>query len=201
MSILGGGGGGGDIGPEEGTEQPTPSEPPPDDWNAQFTAIVSGISGGMHWQVSEPELDAAAGTTGEPDRTILDGRDVVRWRHQEPDTAEARQLRRELRRQQRAEELALFLEEQARREAEFAADTEHFVPPPPPPLPRLRRRTVGALLLLVLGGAFLALPGLLPVTLEWALVLSIGSILAGGAILAKGLRHQHREGWDDGAEV
>ena len=40
-------------------------EPPADDWNAQFTAIVSGISGSMRWEVTDQELDDGARGDGD----------------------------------------------------------------------------------------------------------------------------------------
>jgi len=187
-------------------------EPPADDWNAQFTAIVSGISGSMRWQATEQDLDEAAATGSPVADDDADSTEPPRypramdtlWTDAEPDSAESRRLRRELRRQERAEELAAHLQAQADFEAEMAADTEHFVPPPPPPLPRLRRRTVAALLLIAVGILLLAWPALVPAPLDLIVVVGLVLILGGGAILVAGMR-RHRgapgEGWDDGAEV
>lgn len=183
-------------------------EPPADDWNAQFTAIVSGISGSMRWEVSGDDLDAHAADQdaddvgGEPP-SYPRAPDSI-WTDTESDTAEARRLRRELRRQERAEALAAHLDAQAEFDAEMAADTEHFVPPPPPPLPKPRRRTVAALLLIALGILLLAWPALLPAPTDLLVVLALLLILGGAAILVAGMR-RHRgepgEGWDDGAQV
>ncbi len=198
----------GDQGPHDGSHRPVPSEPPPDDWNAQFTAIVSGISGSMRWEATADDLDESAAQHGQQDRSAPHRFETAPgniWAPPPPDTAEDRRLRRELRRQQRAAELAAHLEAEAAREAEMAADTEHFVPPDPPPLPRLKRRTVGALVLIAAGLLLLIWPEALPVSIELIFVLALLLILGGGAILVLGMRHHRhgdpREGWDDGAEV
>ncbi len=192
-------------------------EPPADDWNAQFTAIVSGISGSMRWETGadqsadSPERRDPAYPRAEPadlgshDGDRYDGdRYDTDWYDDDTDTAESRRLRRELRRQERSEELAAHLQAQADAEAEMAADEEHFVPPPPPPLPRLRRRTVGALLLIVTGILLLSWPALLPASTDLIVVLALLLIMGGAGILVAGMR-RHRgepgEGWDDGAEV
>ena len=57
MSIAGAPLGRGDHEHDDG--RATPSGEPPLDWNAQFTAIVSGISGSMHWEATPQELDGA----------------------------------------------------------------------------------------------------------------------------------------------
>lgn len=184
-------------------------EPPAEDWNAQFTAIVSGISGSMRWEATADDLDAgAAGAQGSADpsgeRPSYPRAPDSIWTDDEADTAESRRFRRELRRQERADALAAHLQAQAEFEAAMAADDEHFVPPPPPPLPKLRRRTVVALLLIALGILLLAWPSLLPASFELIMVLALVLVLGGAAILVAGMR-RHRgqpgEGWDDGAEV
>lgn len=209
----------GDQGPHDGSNRPVPAEPPPDNWDAQFTAIVSGITGSMRWEATTDDLDAGAAdaarqdagesggaTGGAPDWVPSPGPypRLDTWRNEQPDTAESRRLRRELRRQERAAALAAHLQAKAELEAELAADDEHFVPPPPPPLPRLRRRTVAALLLIAVGILLLAWPALLPAAFEVTLVLALLLILGGASVLVAGMR-RHRgepgEGWDDGAEV
>lgn len=194
----------GDQGPHDGSNRPMPSEPPPDDWNAEFTAIVSGISGSMRWEATGDDLDTHAEESdraqGEQAPAVFEGP----WYEDAQDTAESRRFRRELRRQERADALAAHLQAKAEFEAEMAADDEHFVPPPPPPLPRLRRRTVAALLLIALGILLLAWPALLPVPFDAIMVLALALILGGATVLVIGMR-RHRgepgEGWDDGAEV
>lgn len=195
----------GDQGPHDGSHRPVPSEPPPDDWNAEFTAIVSGISGSMRWEVTDTELDRTATEEPTRQRPRHDQYDTAPdsiWVNAEPDTAQDRKLRRELRRQERAEAYAAHLEAEAEREAEHAADTEHFVPPEPPPLPRPHRRTIGAILLIAAGILMLAWPTLVPVSAELIFVVALLLILGGGALLVMGIRHHRpRDGWDDGAEV
>jgi hypothetical protein len=215
MSIMGYPTDPGDQGPHDGSNRPVPSEPPPDDWNAKFTAIVSGISGGMRWEVSDPELDDEAGSDadgadadpgngGHPAHPPVYPRArEIPWTS-ETDTPETRRLRREIRRQERADALAAHLQAKAEFEAEMAADEEHYVPPVPPPIPRPKRRTVAALLLLAVGILLLAWPTLLPVSGDLNVVLSLILILGGLTILVLGMRRQHGapgEGWDDGAEV
>ena len=188
----------------DGSERGGSGEPPAEDWNAQFTAIVSGISGSMRWAATADDLDAHA---AEADRAPVEQAPPVfegPWFGESDDTAESRRLRREMRRQERADALAAHLQAQAEFEAEMAADDEHFVPPPPPPLPRLRRRTVAALLLIALGILLLAWPALLPVSYDVIMVLALLLILGGATVLVIGMRRYRGapgEGWDDGAEV
>jgi hypothetical protein len=181
------------------------------DVDARFTAIVSGISVDMHWDVPETDLDARASDRRElsgwgigPDGAgYFDDLDDDLY-DDGSDSAESRRLRRELRRQERAEALAAHLEAQAELEAEMAADDEHFVPPPPPPLPRLRRRTVGALLLIAAGILLLAWPQLLPADTDLIMVVSLLLMFSGAGVLVAGMRRHRGEpgdGWDDGAEV
>jgi hypothetical protein len=194
----------GDQGPHD-DGRATPAGGPPDDWDREFTAIVSGISGDMRWEASTEELDrkaeddAARGTgiRRAPDSIWDDaGSDVFE------DTAEDRRLRRELRRAERAESLAAFQQAQQELAAAREADTEHFVPPEPPPMPPLRRRTVGALALIVMGLVLVMFPALLPASFELIAVLGALLILGGGALLATGIRrHRTDDGWDDGSRV
>lgn len=188
----------------------TPAGEPPSDWDAQFTAIVSGISGSMRWGTTADELDAHAveaadaAASDAPTNQARPG-DFPRapdsiWTVAPADTAEDRRMRRELRRAERAAELAAFQQAQAEVEAARAADTEHYVPPPPPPLPKLRRRTAGALVLMVVGLALLVFPWLLPAPFEMIAVLGLLSLLGGAAILIQGMRSSRGDP-DDGAQV
>ena len=182
----------------------TPAGGPPSDWDKQFTAIVSGISGDMRWEVTTEELDEQAadhaahpgGFTRAPDSIWDDDVDTA------PDTAEERRMRRELRRAERAESLAAFQRAQEELAAARAADTEHFVPPEPPPMPRLKRRTVGAIAMIVMGLVLVMFPALLPASFELIAVLGALLILLGGALLPTGIRrHRNDVGWDDGSRV
>lgn len=174
----------------------TPAGGPPDDWNAQFTAIVSGISGTMRWEATVGELDeqatagTAAGFTRAPDSI---------WADAVPDTADERRLRREMRRAERAEELAAFRQAQEELAAAREADTEHYEPPAPPPIPRPSRRTVGALLLMVMGLALIIFPALLPAPYELIAVAGLGMLFGGGWMLIARMRRH--PGDDDGARV
>lgn len=187
----------------------TPAGGPPDDWDRQFTAIVSGISGDMRWEVSTEELDEKAADDATriadipraPD-SIWDDAAFNAGADADPDTADDRRLRRELRRAERAESLAAFRQAQEELAAAREADTEHFVPPEPPPMPRLQRRTVGALALIVAGLVLVVFPALLPASFELITALGALLILGGGALLATGIRRHHTDdGWDDGSRV
>jgi hypothetical protein len=183
------------------------------DFDAEFSAIVSGISGQMQWDATTEELDAAAsenviGVPAEP--PAVSGPDP--WAPRPPsgtglgsfDTADDRKRRREMRRLEREAELEAFQQAQAEIQAARDADDAHFEPPPPPPLPRPKRRTVGAVLLIVAGFLMLAWPGLLAVAGDVTLVLGLLLILAGLGLLLFGLRRRRGEpgdGWDDGAVV
>lgn len=190
-------------------------EPPPDNWDAQFTAIVSGISSGIQWTVADPrqesetsadaqalsELDDNAATAG-----FIKAPDTI-WRDAiatppVPETAEERRLRRQQRRAEREADYAAFAAAQAELAAAYEADTEHFEPPPPPPFPRPHRRTIGGILLLVLGVLILITPALLPGSLEFALIAAFIIIIGGVALIISARRHRPpRPVYDDGAEV
>lgn len=192
---------------------PDPDGPRQFDFDAEFSAIVSGISGQMEWDATADELDAAASehvveAPAEPPAPA--GPDP--WAPRPPssagfagyDTAEDRKRRRELRRLEREAELEAFQQAQAEIQAERDADEAHFEPPPPPPLPRPKGRTVGAVLLIVAGLVLLGWPGLLAVASDVTLVLSLLLVLAGLTLLLFGLRRRHGDsgdGWDDGAVV
>jgi hypothetical protein len=80
-------------------------------------------------------------------------------------------------------------------------DEDHYVPPPPPPLPRLAGATILGLLLIaaalvVLGfGATLGMAGGLP------LIVGLGGLIGGGAVLLTRVRDFRREDDDDGAAI
>lgn len=196
----------GDQGPHD-DGRATPAGGPPDDWDKQFTAIVSGISGDMRWEASAAEMDEKAADDAAHRPSIPRAPDSI-WTDAvgdvAPDTADDRRLRRELRRAERAESLAAFQQAQEELAAARAADTEHFVPPEPPPMPRPKRRTVGALALIVMGLVLVVFPALLPASFELITVLGALLILGGGALLATGIRRHHADpgdGWDDGSRV
>lgn len=185
----------------------TPAGGAPDDWDKQFSDIVSGISGDMRWAATVEELDhdatLGAAEAPAPHRDIPRAPDSI-WTDAAPDTAADRRLRREMRRAERAESLAAFQEAQDELAAARAADTEHFVPPEPPPIPKPKRRTVAALVLIGMGLLLIIFPALLPAPLELIAVLGALLVLGGGALLLAGIRrHQggHGDGWDDGSQV
>lgn len=176
----------------------TPAGGPPNDWDKEFGAIVSGITGDMHWAATAEDLDRAADTEAAAPRPITRAPDSI-WVDAAPDTAEARRQRRELRRAEREESLAAFRQAQEEVAAARAADTEHFVPPEPPPMPRLKRRTVGALAMIVIGLVLVIFPVLLPAPLELVAVFGALLILGGAAVLLAGIRNHHGDGWDSGS--
>jgi hypothetical protein len=78
-------------------------------------------------------------------------------------------------------------------------DDEHYVPPPPPPLPRLSGRTILAIALMAVSIAVLALGGYLGLGTDLTLLLGIGGLLVGAALLATRLRADRDEDDGDGA--
>lgn len=188
-----------------------------DDIEREFSAIVAG------WEPRQ-DVPAAPAVGGPPapalrdepdvDTTQIGGGDGAEWNQRlrpEPpawpsqrSAAEARRLRRRMRRAEREAEVAAFEEERARKEAEYAADTEHFVPPPAPPMVWPTIRTTMAILL-VLGGIFLLLgPNVLTLSATGTVLLSAALVIGGGVLLLLGLRRHHGEpgdGWDDGSAV
>jgi len=168
------------------------SDPTDDDVDAAFAAIVSGFAAETRWS----NLAEAGPEAGAKRHPSAGGRIA--------ESGEERARRRELRRLERAEEVAAFAAEQANIEAERAADEAHFEPPEPPPLPKPKGRTVGALLLLAAGIALLARPGLLAVSADLALVLALLFIVGGVTLLLTGIwqrRHSQDADGDDGAVV
>lgn len=169
--------------------------------DAQFAAIISGISGEMSWGATTRELDstplpAAWDPRAETDTGSSDGSQA----------AKERERRRALRKALRAEEVAVFESGQAQSQADLQSDDSHFVPPEPPPLARPKRRTVGALLLMAVGLVMIVRPGLFQVGPDVVLVLGITWLIGGFGMLIHGLRPratdpEDGDGWDDGARL
>lgn len=113
--------------------------------------------------------------------------------------------RRAERRERRAGEVADLAAQNARKEAEYAQDEEHFVPPDPPPFPRPRVRTMVAVLVMLLAVALVVGPNLLNVSANTVLVLAIALFVGGGALLIDGMRSRRgdneADGWDDGSRL
>lgn len=195
--------------PEGVDPEPTDRQQSAAEVDAQFAAIVSGISSQMSWGTTVQELDTAATAGTAPAAgPVGHGTDPTAA---EPgpagsETALERQRRRNLRRAERAEEVEMFEAGRADSEAELRADDAHFVPPDPPPLPRPGRRTVVALLLLAVGLVLMVRPGLLQISPDAVLILGIGCLLGGFGLLVHGLRPRasdpdDAQGWDDGARL
>ena len=196
------------------------SEASDDDIDAAFAAIVSGITTDASWTPLTGIGPTGGGPTGSGPTDFGPAADTghqadsgpqagVR-RHPSgggarPDTGEERARRRELRRLERAEEVAAYEAQQAEIQAERDADEAHFEPPEPPPLPRPKGRTIGAVLMLIFGVILLARPGLLAVGFDLSLVIAVVLILGGVTVLLTGIWRRRAtaeaDGWDDGAEV
>lgn len=184
--------GGGPEGPSWSGESSWRSDPSDDAVDAAFAAIVSGFAAEARWS----NLADAGPEAGAQRHPSAGGRTT--------DTGAERARRRELRRLERAEEVAAYAAEQAQIEAERAADEAHFEPPEPPPLPKPKGRTVGAVLLVAAGIALLARPGLLAVSADLALILAVLCIVGGVTLLLTGIwqrRHSQDADGDDGAVV
>ncbi len=191
------------------------SETSDDDIDAAFAAIVSGITTDASWTPLTGSGPTGIGPTGfGPDadtgQQADSGPQAGAQRHPSgggarPDTGEERARRRELRRLERAEEVAAYEAQQAEIQAERDADEAHFEPPEPPPLPRPKGRTIGAVLMLIGGIILLARPGLLTLGFDLSLVLAVVLILGGVTVLLTGIWRRRAtaeaDGWDDGAEV
>jgi hypothetical protein len=82
-------------------------------------------------------------------------------------------------------------------------DEDHYIPPPPPPLPKLATPTIAALTVLVISILVLGLGGEIGLANQLCLVLGIGGLLLGGAILFSRIRERRRddEDGDDGAAI
>ncbi|MDT4892656.1 MAG: hypothetical protein QOE97_1691, partial [Pseudonocardiales bacterium] len=77
-------------------------------------------------------------------------------------------------------------------------DDDHYVPPPPPPLPRLAAPTIIAIAVIVLSILVLALGGRLGFSSDFTMLLGVGGLLVGAAVLVMRL-HDRRDEDDDGA--
>jgi hypothetical protein len=77
-------------------------------------------------------------------------------------------------------------------------DEHHYVPPPPPPLPRLAAPTVVAMSVLAISILLLGLGGQFGLASRLTLVLGVGGVLLGAAILVMRLRARGDDD-DDGA--
>jgi hypothetical protein len=77
-------------------------------------------------------------------------------------------------------------------------DEHHYVPPPPPPLPRLAAPTIVAMSVLAVSILLLGLGGQFGLADRLTLVLGVGGLLLGAAMLIMRLRARHDED-DDGA--
>ena len=196
------------------------SEASDDDIDAAFAAIVSGITTDASWTPLTGIGPTGGGPTGSGPTDFGPAADTAHQadsgpqagvrRHPSgggarPDTGEERARRRELRRLERAEEVAAYEAQQAEIQAERDADEAHFEPPEPPPLPRPKGRTIGAVLMLIFGVILLARPGLLAVGFDLSLVIAVVLILGGVTVLLTGIWRRRAtaeaDGWDDGAEV
>ncbi len=176
------------IGSDEPRDRSWRSEASDDDIDAAFADIVSGM-------ITDSVRRHPSGTAPPADTTTPD---------QQSDAAAERARRRELRRLERAAEVAAFAASEAQAQADRDADQEHFTPPDPPPLPRPRLRTVGSVLMIMLGILLLARPGILAVGPDLAMILAVLLIVGGAVLLLTGIwrrRGPGGTGGDDGAVV
>lgn len=117
------------------------------------------------------------------------------------DTHEAiRQAERDLRRED-AEWRARLVRPPA--EDPVWLDEDHYIPPPPPPLPKLATPTIAALTVLAVSILVLGLGGQIGLANRLSLVLGIGGLLLGAAILFSRIRERRRDDddGDDGAAI
>lgn len=175
---------------EDLSQQPADGESQWDDEeiDRRFSAIVSEMSADMQWGTTKSGDDV-----GKPPDGYL-GRAVI-------DSAEQRRQRREFRRAEREAEVAAFAAEQARKEAEYAADTEHFVPADPPPIKKPKPRTVLAAVLIICGIFVLIGPNFLTVSPNGVIILSGSLILAGCGLLLAGMRRHAGSDLEDDEQV
>lgn len=80
-------------------------------------------------------------------------------------------------------------------------DDDHYIPPPPPPLPRLAAPTIGAMALLAVSILVLGLGGVLGLATDLTMLLGVGGVLLGAALLIMRLREEPEEDDDDGAVI
>lgn len=76
-------------------------------------------------------------------------------------------------------------------------DEDHYVPPPPPPLPRLAAPTIFAMSVLAVSILVLGIGGRFGLAGDLSLVLGIGGLLLGAAILFTRIRDRRRDDDDD----
>ena len=80
-------------------------------------------------------------------------------------------------------------------------DEDHYIPPPPPPLPRLAAPTVGAMALLAVSILLLGLGGEFGLDSDLTMLLGVGGVLLGAALLIMRLRERPDDDDDDGAVI
>lgn len=78
---------------------------------------------------------------------------------------------------------------------------EHYEPPPPPPLPAPAPASLYAVLLVVLGVLLVGAPGVLRLSSDAGLILGVGAIAGGVAMLVSRMRERSEDDGDDGAVV
>ncbi|HEY8828474.1 MAG TPA: hypothetical protein VIM17_12030 [Jatrophihabitantaceae bacterium] len=80
-------------------------------------------------------------------------------------------------------------------------DEDHYIPPPAPPLPRLAAPTVGAMALLAVSILLLGLGGEFGLDSDLTMLLGVGGVLLGAALLIMRLRERPDDDDDDGAVI
>jgi hypothetical protein len=78
---------------------------------------------------------------------------------------------------------------------------EHFEPPPPPPLRPPSPASLYAVLLIAVGALLVFAPQVLGLSGDIAVVLGVGGVAAGVAVLVSRMRERSVEDGDDGAVV
>jgi hypothetical protein len=78
---------------------------------------------------------------------------------------------------------------------------EHYEPPPPPPLPVPAPASLYAVLLVALGVLLVGSPGMLRLSTDVGLILGVGAIAGGVAMLVSRMRDRSDDDGDDGAVV
>jgi hypothetical protein len=78
---------------------------------------------------------------------------------------------------------------------------EHYEPPPPPPLPVPAPASLYAVLLVVAGVLLVGAPGLLRLSTDVGLIVGVGAIAGGVALLVSRMRDRSDDDGDDGAVV
>ena len=139
-------------------------------------------------QLSETPSDPLVGLDTDAEFQAL----IADW-HVDTHTA-IREAERELRRED-AEWRARLARPPA--EEPVWLDEDHYVPPPPPPLPRLAAPTIFAMSVLAVSILVLGIGGRFGLAGELSLVLGIGGLLLGAAILFTRIRDRRRDEDDD----